>query len=108
MERMRRSLIAADPDTNQRSSMAALGIATTGSNARAVQNAAVVVFAVKPQALRGVIRDLAGALDGKQLLISIAAGVPSPAISRWLRNGLSRDSASYGACRTRRRCTARA
>jgi pyrroline-5-carboxylate reductase len=86
------SMIAADPDTNQRSSMAALGIATTESNTRAVQNAAVVVFAVKPQALRDVVRDLAGVLDGKQLLISIAAGVPSPAISRWLRNGLSRDS----------------
>lgn len=78
------SLIAADPDANQRSSMGALGIATTDSNARAVQGAAVVVFAVKPPALRGVVQDLAAVLDEGQLLISIAAGVPSGAISRWL------------------------
>ena len=50
------SLIAADPDATQRSNMAALGIATTESNTRAVHGAAVVVFAVKPQALRGVVQ----------------------------------------------------
>jgi pyrroline-5-carboxylate reductase len=78
------SLIAADPDASQRSNMAALGIATTDSNTRAVQGAAVVVFAVKPQALRDVVQDLAAALDDTQLLITIAAGVPSAAISRWM------------------------
>ncbi len=42
------------------------------------------MFAVKPQALRGVVQNLATALDEGQLLISIAAGVPSGAISRWM------------------------
>ena len=32
--------------------MAALGIATTDSNARAVEGAASIVFAVKPQVMR--------------------------------------------------------
>ena len=82
------SMIAADPDPHQRSSMAALGIATTESNDRAVLGATAVVFAVKPQALRGVVKNLAAALDNGQLLVSIAAGVPSGAISRWV----SRDA----------------
>ena len=97
------SVVAADPDALQRSNMAALGVATTASNAAAIDGAATVVLAVKPQAMRAVVLDLRPALDGKQLLISIAAGVPSKAIARWsgLRVGIVRcmpnTPALYGA-----------
>ena len=43
----------------------------------------VVVLAVKPQQLRDVCDSLAGRLDGA-LVLSIAAGVGVPALSRWL------------------------
>lgn len=43
----------------------------------------VVVLAVKPQQLREVCADLAGRLDGA-LVLSIAAGIGVPALSRWL------------------------
>jgi pyrroline-5-carboxylate reductase len=43
----------------------------------------VVVLAVKPQQLRGVCGELAGRLD-KQVVLSIAAGIRSTDISRWL------------------------
>ncbi len=43
----------------------------------------IVVLAVKPQQLHGVATQLRGLLDGK-LVISIAAGVRSADLSRWL------------------------
>jgi pyrroline-5-carboxylate reductase len=77
------TIVAADPDASQRSTIAALGVATTASNAAAAADAATIVLAVKPQAMRSVVLELRPALDRKQLLISIAAGVPSGAIERW-------------------------
>jgi pyrroline-5-carboxylate reductase len=44
----------------------------------------VVVLAVKPQQLRGVCEEFAGRLD-TQVVLSIAAGIRSTDISRWLR-----------------------
>jgi pyrroline-5-carboxylate reductase len=81
------SIVAADPDASQRASMAALGITVLDSNARAIDGAAAIVLAVKPQVLRDVVRDLSKTLRKEQLLISIAAGVPSAAIARWGRHG---------------------
>jgi pyrroline-5-carboxylate reductase len=49
----------------------------------AIDEAASIVLAVKPQLMRSVVQDLKGALSVDQLLISIAAGVPSAAIARW-------------------------
>lgn len=45
--------------------------------------AEVLVLATKPQDLKAAVRPLKGALNGK-LLISIAAGVRTDALSRWL------------------------
>ncbi len=77
------SIASSDPDVGQRSSMAALGVATTDVNARAIEGAASIVLAVKPQVLRSVVQDLKPELRPTQLLISIAAGVPSTAIAQW-------------------------
>ncbi len=77
------SIVAADPDPSQRTGMAALGISVVDSNAAAVDKAASIVFAVKPQVMRSVVQDLRSALGADQLVISIAAGVPSEAIARW-------------------------
>ena len=77
------TLIAADPDAAQRDAMQKIGIAATASNAEAVAGAATIVLAVKPQVMRTVVRDLATSLTPQQLLISIAAGVPTGAIASW-------------------------
>ena len=77
------SIVAADPVVDQRTGMAALGITTTDVNAQAIDGAAIIVLAVKPQALRAVVQGLARSLKDGQLLISIAAGVPIDAIFRW-------------------------
>ena len=77
------SITAADPDPKQLARVSELGVASTHDNAEAVAGAAVVVLAVKPQVLGTVVADLAGKLNTRQLLLSIAAGVPADAISRW-------------------------
>ncbi|MGB9429613.1 MAG: pyrroline-5-carboxylate reductase [Gammaproteobacteria bacterium] len=54
-------------------------------NTVAVQDAQVVVFAVKPQMFRDAARSLAPALARtRPLIISIAAGILEPDICRWL------------------------
>lgn len=57
------------------------GVSTTNSNAEAVDSADAVVLAVKPQVMGEVVPALP--LNVRQLVISIAAGVPIEAVSRW-------------------------
>jgi pyrroline-5-carboxylate reductase len=76
---------AADPSAEQRQRLTqTYGIATTDDNALAAQGADVVVLAVKPQQMRAVALDLAPHLAStRPLLISVAAGIPHAALSRW-------------------------
>ena len=57
------------------------GIATTESNAEAVEGADVVLLAIKPQMLVRVGRELRGRLRGDQLVLSIIAGATTNALS---------------------------
>lgn len=63
---------------------AELGIHTGEDNAQAVQNADIVVLAVKPQQLREVCQGLQGTLAHRPLIITIAAGVSMASIQQWL------------------------
>lgn len=68
-------LKVADPIASQRERFDAEGIATTSSNTHAVQDADVVVLAVKPQSIEAVGVELQPIIEN-QLVISIAAGTP--------------------------------
>lgn len=69
------SLVATDASAERRDLMKRrFGIRTGSDNRDAASRADVVVLAVKPQILDGVMKELAPALAGK-LLLSIAAGV---------------------------------
>jgi len=60
-------------------------INTTTDNQAAVQDVDVIVLAVKPQILAAVCKNIHQALQGKSaLIISIAAGIRSTDIDRWL------------------------
>jgi pyrroline-5-carboxylate reductase len=59
------------------------GVRATTELAPAVEHCEAVILAVKPQQLREVARQLAPILQG-QLVISIAAGLRTAAMSRWL------------------------
>lgn len=77
---------AADPHTEGLSRMRAdFGIHTTTANPEAATQADVLILAVKPQVLREVARELAEMVQRRQpVVVSIAAGVRSGDIERWL------------------------
>ena len=61
------------------------GITTFEDNSEACAQAQVVVLAVKPQVMSVVVKPIGPTLAQTQpLVLSIAAGIPEPAISRWL------------------------
>jgi pyrroline-5-carboxylate reductase len=59
-------------------------VRTTLSNAEAVRGAELVVIAVKPQDLEGLLGEIGGIVDEAQTLLSIAAAIPTAAIERRL------------------------
>jgi pyrroline-5-carboxylate reductase len=65
------------------------GVRVTEDSAAAVSKAEVVVFAVKPEVLPAVARELSSALAARTpLAISIAAGIRSTDLARWLGDGV--------------------
>ncbi len=60
-------------------------ISTFNDNALAIENADIIVLAVKPQIMEIVCQDLAPAIQGKPpLIISIAAGISETKLNLWL------------------------
>jgi pyrroline-5-carboxylate reductase len=60
------------------------GIVVTRSNGEAAAGAALVVIAVKPQDIEGLLSELKGAVAPDQTVISIAAAIPTALIERQL------------------------
>ena len=84
------SIIASDPNTDQRSQLHdSYGICTVDNNAEAISDADVVVLAVKPQLLQQVCNELSSHLKDKHcLIVSIAAGIRCSTMSKWLNSDL--------------------
>ena len=61
-----------------------LRVGTTLDNAAAVRGAAVVILAVKPQAMDEVLRAIRGRVTRKQLVLSVAASVGTDFIEKRL------------------------
>lgn len=76
----------AEPNAQKRQQLQQqFGIAVVSDGNQAVVEADVLVLAVKPQILQAVCRDLADKVQQQQpLVISIAAGIRSTDIERWL------------------------
>lgn len=79
-------ITVSDLDSEKLAQMAArFGIHTEPDNAKAIEDAGIVVLAVKPQVLESVARGLAETLQKTQpLVISIAAGVQETILRDWL------------------------
>jgi pyrroline-5-carboxylate reductase len=79
-----------DPSENARKHLSeTFGVSTYTDSAHAVREADVIVFAVKPQTMAHVLKQLRGHIRPGQLLLSIAAGVTIESIERELGDGLS-------------------
>lgn len=85
------SLLVSDPDPAARHTLEqALGIKTTDNNVEAVGLADIVVLAIKPQILPLVAKELADVLNKKKpLVISIAAGIRTGSLGKWLSDDVS-------------------
>lgn len=78
-------LHVADPDAGTLARLSRdFRISTCTDNQEAVRGTEAVVIAVKPQQIRAVCQALAPALHARPLVISVAAGIPHAALSRWL------------------------
>jgi pyrroline-5-carboxylate reductase len=78
------AITVAEPDEKRRQALAEqFGINTTADN-HATLNCEIIVLAVKPQLLKQVCQQLDTRSQGKHLFISIAAGIKSTDINRWL------------------------
>lgn len=79
-----------DPDESAREALNdQLKVTVFADNGDLVENADIVVFAVKPQALKEVATAVAETIQRrKPLIISIAAGVRSDDLERWLGGDL--------------------
>jgi len=82
----KQNIIATDPAKESRDAVTEkFGIQCFGDNAEAVNKADIVVLAVKPQILESVCQTILDAVKNtKPLIISIAAGIRSKDINRWL------------------------
>jgi len=83
-------LRVAEPDPERGKALAReLGVTVTPDNTAAAAEAQVVVLAVKPHVMPGVARQLAPALaGGETLVVSVAAGIRSADLARWLGAGV--------------------
>ncbi|HEY9148789.1 MAG TPA: pyrroline-5-carboxylate reductase [Gammaproteobacteria bacterium] len=76
----------AEPDSTRREELAArFGVHTGADNSELVHATEVIVLAVKPQMLHQVCSEIAQAVQSSRpLIISVAAGIRSADIDRWL------------------------
>jgi pyrroline-5-carboxylate reductase len=78
-------IVVSDPSGPQRERLVRdYGVTGAPDNASAAAGAEVVIMAVKPQQMRAVSLALRAHLaDSRPLLISVAAGIPHAALTRW-------------------------
>ncbi len=71
------SMLASDPyETARLAFQAEAGIRTTASNQKVLRSSEVIILAVKPDQVSGVLKEIAPAFTAEHVLVSIAAGVP--------------------------------
>src|SRR3990167_10679509 len=76
---------ASDPGAETRAKVQAEhGVEVFADNADAIQDADVVVLAVKPQAMKAVCEAIRPSLKPNQLVVSIAAGITCASMNNWL------------------------
>ncbi|NPA71412.1 MAG: pyrroline-5-carboxylate reductase [Gammaproteobacteria bacterium] len=85
------SVMATDPTSAQRDALTeTFGIHCFADNSEAIAKADIVVLAVKPQVLQSVCESIQTSIHNQsKLVISVAAGIRSEDINRWLGGNTS-------------------
>lgn len=85
------NILATDPHQEQRDALSSqFAIQTYADNGEALMHADIVVLAVKPQILRQVCAEIKETVQaGSPLIISVAAGIRTVDIDRWLGGDLA-------------------
>lgn len=81
-------IMATDPTAEQRNQITeTFGIECLADNNSAIERADIVILAVKPQILQRVCKSIQTSVQNRQpLILSVAAGIRSGDIDRWLGN----------------------
>lgn len=83
-----REIIVSDVDPGRRAALRRrLKVAVAGDNLAVARAAPVLVLAVKPQVMEGVLAELRAGLTPRHLVVSIAAGWPTARLERGLGAG---------------------
>ena len=84
-------ITAGEPDASRREElMNHFGVTALADNVAAVNESDIVIFAVKPQAMKTAVLPLLKELSEKKpLLISIAAGIPISSLESWAGDDLA-------------------
>jgi pyrroline-5-carboxylate reductase len=78
-------ILGSDPRPERQAEMARLyGIQTSGDNLEVARRADILLLSVKPQVMPKVLAEVHSHVRRSCLVISIAAGIPTLAIERWL------------------------
>ncbi|CAN8139862.1 Pyrroline-5-carboxylate reductase [uncultured Thiomicrorhabdus sp.] len=85
------NILATDPNQEQRDTLSSqFAIQTYANNGEALMHADIIVLAVKPQILRQVCAEISDTVQaGSPLIISVAAGIRTDDINRWLGGELA-------------------
>lgn len=76
-------LILSDPSDERRATFQAQGLNTTTDNIALVNEAGIIVLAVKPQVMASVLEPLREHFRAGQVVISIAAGIRTEKLDAW-------------------------
>lgn len=74
------AMVIAERSADRASTLAARGFAVVADAAEAVRDADAVIVVVKPQDVRAVLADVAGAVAPGAVVLSIAAGIPTAVV----------------------------
>jgi len=81
-------IVCAEPRAPRREEIAdRYGVEVTADNRAAAALADLLILSVKPQVMEALLADIAPAVDGRKLVVSVAAGVPIAALARRLPAG---------------------
>ncbi|WP_323754404.1 pyrroline-5-carboxylate reductase [Marinobacter sp.] len=81
--------VSAPDDSHLQAVRSQFGVSVSTNNRYCVEQADIVVLAVKPQVMADVCRDIAPVVQNtRPLIVSIAAGLTADTIDQWLGGGL--------------------